>query len=268
MKASSFRMIALAFTLAGLTTFGLAQNDSSNVAGQGRISQSNQIQGLSDPSMNPIETIPLDSGRAIYDRRPAYNQANGQTNGQISTGRNANDSPLETTVPTQIMFNGTAINFYDAQPQLINGQLMVPVRAFAEQTGATVRWDEMSQSVEIVPADQPMLRLMAIPQSTAFAYYDTTGRPERFAGGSSQPSFGLLADQVVVIDDHSYMPLDKLAATFNGASNWDPTTGTATITVPRPESPSDIEVAPNPSGPTDLLSPDIDPYRTDNPATP
>jgi len=47
----------------------------------------------------------------------------------------------------QVNVDGDAVMFPDIQPQTINGQVMVPVRSVFEKMGATVAWDQPSQTV-------------------------------------------------------------------------------------------------------------------------
>lgn len=47
----------------------------------------------------------------------------------------------------QVQVNGNSVYFPDVEPQQIDGQVMVPIRGVLEHMGATVNWDEPSQSV-------------------------------------------------------------------------------------------------------------------------
>jgi hypothetical protein len=47
----------------------------------------------------------------------------------------------------QVTVNGNPINFPDSQPQMVNGRVLVPLRGVFEALGATVIWDESSQSI-------------------------------------------------------------------------------------------------------------------------
>jgi len=149
---------------------------------------------------------------------------------------------LDTSSPTQILFNQTPIQFLDAQPGLIDGQLMVPVRAIAEQTGATVVWDNDAKQVEIDLPNEVSLTLTAIPGFSPPNYgapiessptEDSDAVPNNVGGPyEPEPSPEMLTPtQVVIIDGHAYMPLDKLATAFDGTDSWDQSAGTATITV-------------------------------------
>ena len=51
-------------------------------------------------------------------------------------------------VMIKVLVNGNEVKF-DAEPQMINGRVLVPVRAVAESLGATVNWDENTKTVSI-----------------------------------------------------------------------------------------------------------------------
>jgi len=157
---------------------------------------------------------------------------------QGSPAPGAGNWNLDTSGTTEIMLNETPVQFLDAQPGMIDGQLMIPVRAFAEQTGAIVTWDNGAKSVQINLPSQETLTLTAFP-NVASPNYGTpvpTGDSDagqNNVGGPYEPSPDMLSSsQVVVIDGHAYMPLSQLATAFNGTGNWDQSDGTATIMVP------------------------------------
>jgi len=47
----------------------------------------------------------------------------------------------------QVTVDGNPINFQDAQPQMQNGRVLVPLRGVFEAIGATVLWDSSAQSI-------------------------------------------------------------------------------------------------------------------------
>lgn len=47
----------------------------------------------------------------------------------------------------QVQVDGNAVYFPNAQPQYINGRVLVPLRGVFEQLGANVRWDQADQRV-------------------------------------------------------------------------------------------------------------------------
>ena len=47
----------------------------------------------------------------------------------------------------QVTVNGNPVNFPDTQPQMVNGHVFVPLRGVFEAIGATVIWDEATQSI-------------------------------------------------------------------------------------------------------------------------
>ena len=53
----------------------------------------------------------------------------------------------------KVMVNGEYITFTDAQPQNIDGRIMVPFRAILETLGADVEWDQAAKTVTAVKDD-------------------------------------------------------------------------------------------------------------------
>jgi hypothetical protein len=47
----------------------------------------------------------------------------------------------------QVTVNGNPVSFPDAQPQMVNGRVLVPLRGVFEAIGATVLWDPSTQSI-------------------------------------------------------------------------------------------------------------------------
>lgn len=71
--------------------------------------------------------------------------------------RKANDSSTQTPTPTltdeiKVLLNGTAIIF-DQPPIIENGRTLVPLRAIFEALGATVEWEQSTQTVTAVKDD-------------------------------------------------------------------------------------------------------------------
>jgi len=54
----------------------------------------------------------------------------------------------------QVTVNGNPVNFPDAQPQTINGRVLVPLRGVFEAIGATVIWDADTQSITANQGDR------------------------------------------------------------------------------------------------------------------
>ncbi len=153
-----------------------------------------------------------------------------------------NGAVLDTSDVPTIMINGTTVNFSDAQPGMINGQLMVPVRAVAECIGDNVDWRHSLKEVVITPPAQDSSVVLDTNRDwLAMISNQDQSQTEQFYNGETAttvdvgPSAPALADnEVVLIGDHAYMPFDQLAASLNGAGNWDQTADMATITTDQP----------------------------------
>ncbi len=133
-----------------------------------------------------------------------------------------------------IIVNGVAVNFADAKPGTVHGQLLVPLRDVCKQDGATVIWDNDEKEVQIclptkdtvtLETNDTWLAMQSVPQQ----------RAERFADsktGSTPTPFPLQKYEVVLIGNRAYMPFDQLAAALDGTATWDGKAPTATITAP------------------------------------
>lgn len=66
--------------------------------------------------------------------------------------------PVAEEKPITLVVNGQEITLPDAQPRIVDGQVMVPVLAFAEVAGFAVEWDEGARALKVttaVAAPQP-----------------------------------------------------------------------------------------------------------------
>jgi hypothetical protein len=56
-------------------------------------------------------------------------------------------SAFATAQDIQVTVDGTPVTFHYAQPQMVDGRVLVPLRGVFEQIGANVDWDEATQTV-------------------------------------------------------------------------------------------------------------------------
>ncbi len=118
---------------------------------------------------------------------------------------------LDTTNAPRIMINQMGVNFSDAQPGIINGQLMVPVREVAEQAGGTVHWLDQEKQVVIDLPNQPGVTLDTNQDWLTLINTDDQSRPLRFSGSEPDAHVVLNSNEVILIGDRAYMPFDRLA---------------------------------------------------------
>lgn len=110
-----------------------------------------------------------------------------------------------------VNINNTSIQF-DVQPQTINNRTMVPMRKIFEALGATVSWDETTQTATGKKGD--VVVNVTIGSKTLFK--------------NSMPV--LLDTAALVIDGRTLVPVRAVAESFNCTVDWDEATHTVNIT--------------------------------------
>jgi len=112
-----------------------------------------------------------------------------------------------------VFLDGRALSF-DVQPQIMNGRIMVPLRAIFQAVGATVVWDGSTETVTATKDD--IVVVLKI--------------------GSTAPTINgqaVTIDQAgVIIDGRILAPLRFVAEAFGGIVVWDGEAYTAAITMP------------------------------------
>lgn len=58
-------------------------------------------------------------------------------------------TPVEREKPITLVVNGQTITLPDAQPRVVDGQVMVPVVAFSRVAGFGVTWDEANRTLSV-----------------------------------------------------------------------------------------------------------------------
>jgi hypothetical protein len=158
----------------------LLQSPATTVAGQ--------------PTQTPTANLP---GRYL-----ASPVANGASSGQLSATQSSSQSGASDAATPQVMVNQSPLSYTGAGPVMIDGQLMVPGTALAQQMGATVDWDNHSNTLEIdLPNQQPVT-------------IQTFGDDAEDAYDSDYSAFD--PDQFTIIDGRAYIPVDELPTVFNG----------------------------------------------------
>lgn len=109
-----------------------------------------------------------------------------------------------------VKLNGQILRF-DVPPQLINGRTMVPMRAIFESLGATVNWDQTTQTV------------VSVKNSTAIKL--TIGIPDIVINGNTKS----LDIAPCVINGRTLVPIRAVSEAFNLNVDWDGTTNTVII---------------------------------------
>jgi len=132
-----------------------------------------------------------------------------------------------TSDSTTIIYNGSPVTFADAQPIMLNGQLMVPIRGFVEDIGGSAMWDTDNNEIFLDIPNHPAL---ALSLSRTLGYevdQGAVGRAERFSNQNPNDN-GM--GEVIAIGGHAYMAIADLATALNGTTDWQPGMTAATIT--------------------------------------
>jgi hypothetical protein len=100
---------------------------------------------------------------------------------------------------------------FDVHPQIVNGRILVPLRAIFEEMGAAVEWDDMTRTV-YAQKDETTVAL-------------TIGDPVPIVNG-----YGISLDQPgIIVDGRTLAPLRFVVEVFGGTALWDGATQTAYV---------------------------------------
>ncbi len=148
-----------------------------------------------------FENIPFDKiGRYDYTVEDIY----------VEAGAAAPSAPADDTI--KVLLNGTAIDFADVAPQIINDRTMVPLRAIFEALGAEVAWDDATKTVTAVKDD------VTIKMTIGAASF--TRNDETVA----------LDSPATIVDSRTLVPVRAIAESFGSEVGWVAETKTVTIT--------------------------------------
>ncbi len=122
-------------------------------------------------------------------------------------------SDSDVHLPITVLLDGNPLSF-DVPPQLINGRTMVPLRVIFEALGATVYWDDATQTVTAVKG--------------ATIVELTIGSDTMYHSGDK----AFLDSPACLIDGRTLVPARAVAEAFGMLVDWDDTTHTVTIDTP------------------------------------
>jgi hypothetical protein len=131
-------------------------------------------------------------------------------NNRLSPVRIATDARVP-AAPVRVSLDGRRLAF-DVPAQMINNRTMVPLRGIFEAMGATVRWDNATQTVTATKGDTVVVMRIG----------DTSPTVNGRVVPIDQPG--------VVVDGRTLAPLRFVAEAFGGTVRWDGATWTASIT--------------------------------------
>lgn len=110
-----------------------------------------------------------------------------------------------------VLLDGNQIAF-DVQPQMINDRTMVPMRAIFEALGATVEWDESTNTASAQKDDKSIII--------------TIGSTDMYVNGE----IVALDSPACVVDNRTLVPVRAISESFGLNVNWDEGTKTVKIT--------------------------------------
>ena len=129
----------------------------------------------------------------------------------VEVAGNTVAAPVLPANEIKVMLDGKLLSF-DVPPQIINGRTLVPLRVIFEALGASVSWDEASQSVGAVKGDTRVsLRI---------------GSNLLVRNGSSVT----MDVPPQLIDNRTMVPARAVAESFGAQVDWDSATQTVIIT--------------------------------------
>lgn len=134
------------------------------------------------------------------------------------------DTPSESS-GVSVKLNGKKLSF-DVEPQIINDRTMVPLRAIFEAMGATVDWDQDTQTVTSTKGDTTVKM--------------TINDTNMYVNGEAKE----LDSPATIVDDRTLVPVRAIAESYGATVEWEDSTKTVVITTGEDET---TEVAPTPA---------------------
>ena len=129
--------------------------------------------------------------------------------------------PVDAEVPVddlsfKVLLDGELVGFeaFGVEPQIVNGRIIVPLRAVFEMMGATVDWDNETRTVTATKGDTVVI--LAIDSTTPTVNGEVVE----------------LDQPAIIINDRTMAPLRFVAEAFGGDVEWNEVTRTASITMP------------------------------------
>lgn len=112
-----------------------------------------------------------------------------------------------------VKLNGETLLF-DVQPQIINGRTMVPMRTIFERLGATVNWDQPTQTITSVKGETTISLIVNIP------FMIVNGKEKKLDAAPC------------VVNNRTLVPVRAISEAFYMNVDWDNDTQTVLITPP------------------------------------
>jgi archaellum component FlaF (FlaF/FlaG flagellin family) len=149
-------------------------------------------------------------GKGTYYVRVAY-EGYWHNNADYTLTINASGSTATNNSQIRVLLNGTQIQF-DQPPIIQNGRTLVPLRAIFEAMGATVSWNEKSQTVTAVKGNTTVVMIIGNKTMTKNGAKITLDVPPQILNG------------------RTLVPARAVAESFGAKVDWDGNTQTVKIT--------------------------------------
>jgi outer membrane protein TolC len=111
--------------------------------------------------------------------------------------------------PSVVIDNQTVT--FDVPPMIDNGRTMVPLRAIFEQMGATVSWDDATQTARAVKGDITVVVTIGSASPTINGVVKTIDVPAK------------------IVNSRTLAPMRFVCEAFGGVVSWDPVTYVASV---------------------------------------
>lgn len=151
--------------------------------------------------------------------------------------------------PVAVQINGTAVQWTEASPFLVDGRTLVPMRDVAEAMGLEVNWNDITRSAEfsytydrdkapeVIESEDGTDYLTYLEVSMkigeprclvtyGYTRYDADGNEIRYQGKTYAEAMDTAA---VIQNGHTYAPISNLAAHFGYDVLWDSATKTVML---------------------------------------
>ena len=121
-----------------------------------------------------------------------------------------------------VKIDGKKVDF-DVQPQIIDGRVMVPLRKIFETLGASVKWNDETQTVSARKSSKTV-------SMTVNSAELTVDRGDTDENGNAVTDTSTLDVPAQVISDRVLVPVRAVSEAFGLEANWDNGTQTVEIT--------------------------------------
>ena len=142
---------------------------------------------------------------------------------------------------TKLIVDGTLVNL-DSQPVIVNGRLIVPIRAISEGIGATVGWDPGLRQISIYNHDRYVIMRIGDPNMSYGTFHANASGAVAY---DSQLIYVLEAPPVIQ-GGRTLVPLRAIAEGLSAEVRWDQVTSSVYVNSPG-ATPAPVPASPTPS---------------------